>query len=173
MNAMPVTHCICRDPGGILLIGVGNEYRNDDGLGLFVARELRRRSLGGVTIVERSDVGASLIEVWAGRSAVLLVDAVVNGGAPGLPHRLDASCGPLPRSVFHYSSHSIGLAEAIELARELHRLPPKVIVYGIECEVFDAGVGLSPRVVRAIPELLGLIEHDVRLLLSQPLRIKN
>ena len=150
--------------GEILLIGVGNELRNDDGLGLCVAREFRRRSLKGITITEQHGEGTALMEAWKGCAAVLLVDAMLTGGAPGLAHRIDASHVPVPAKLFLYSSHAFGVALAIELARELHQLPPTVILYGIEGELFDAGIGLSPRVVRSVPELISMIEHDLHIL---------
>ena len=150
--------------GEILLIGVGNEMRNDDGLGLYIARELRRRSLKGITITEHHGEGTALMEAWKGCTAVLLVDAMLTGGAPGMAHRIDASHVPVPAALFLYSSHAFGVAGAIELARELHQLPPTVILYGIEGELFEAGIGLSPCVVRSVPELISMIEHDLHIL---------
>jgi hydrogenase maturation protease len=147
----------------IVLIGVGNEFRTDDGLGPLIAREMRRRGPEGVLILETSGDGPAMIEKWQGVAAVLLVDAICSGAAPGTVHRFDASSKNLPRRYrFVAESHAFGLAEAIEMSRQLHKLPPTAIVYGIEGEQFETGCGLSDRVLKSVPELLTLIETDIR-----------
>ncbi len=60
-----------------------------------------------------------------------------------------------------FSSHAFGVADAIEMARELHQLPPVTILYGIEGEAFDPGVGLSDSVLKSLPRLLAMIEQDL------------
>lgn len=150
--------------GQNLLIGVGNEFRSDDALGILVAREIRRRDLPGLTVVERSGEGTALMDTWAGAELVIVVDAVVGGKDPGEIHRLDAARDEIPRGLFHYSSHAFGVAEAIAMARELHVLPPRVILYGIEGKEFGDGVGLSDQVVKNIPHLIAMIEEDLHAL---------
>ena len=153
-NAHPRAH--------LLLIGVGNEFGGDDGLGPLVVREVKRRSLPGVDIVEESGEGTSLMQAWEGARQVIIVDAVSSGQIPGTLHRFDVATIPLPRKFFHSSSHAFGLAEAIELARQFHTLPEVMVVYGIEGEVFKAGVGLSERVVKSVPELLRIMEQNLK-----------
>ncbi|HUI66239.1 MAG TPA: hydrogenase maturation protease [Bacteroidota bacterium] len=144
-----------------LLIGIGNEFRTDDALGILVAREIRRRNPEGVTILEQSGEGTALMEAWEGAEEVIIVDAILSGKAPGEIFRLDALHQDVPRGLFHYSSHSFGVAEAVAMARELGRLPRHLILYGIEGKEFGEGVGLSDRVVRSIPELIAMIEEDL------------
>jgi hydrogenase maturation protease len=152
MNGMPERN---------LLIGVGNEFRNDDALGILVAREIRRRNIPGVTVVERSGEGTALMDTWAGAELVIVVDAIFSGKAPGVIHRLDGAHDEIPRGFFHYSSHAFGVAEAVGMARELNVLPSRVIIYGIEGKEFGEGVGLSDQVVKNIPQLIAMIEEDL------------
>ena len=147
--------------GQNLLIGVGNEFRNDDALGILVAREIRRRNVPGVTVVERSGEGTALMDAWAGAELVIVVDSIFSGKAPGAIHRLDAARDEIPRGFFHYSSHAFGVAEAVGMARELNILPARVIIYGIEGKEFGEGVGLSDQVVKNIPQLIAMIEDDL------------
>lgn len=144
-----------------ILVGVGNEFRNDDALGILVAREIRRRKFPGITVVERSGEGAALMDTWAGAELVIVVDAIYSGKAPGEIHRLDAAHEEIPRGFFHYSSHAFGVAEAVTMARELRLLPPRIILYGIEGKEFGEGVGLSDQVVKNIPHLIAMIEEDL------------
>ena len=57
----------------------------------------------------------------------------------GTIHRLDASERELPAELFRASTHHVGLAEAVELARALGRLPARTVIYGIEGESFEIG----------------------------------
>jgi hydrogenase maturation protease len=146
----------------IVVIGIGNEYRGDDGVGIAVTRRLRERFLSKITVLEETGEGAALIDSWKGARWVMLVDAVRSGAPPGTIHRLDGRAAPVPTGFFHYSTHAFSVAEAIELARSLKQLPPHLILYGIEGENFAAGVGLSPVVEQAVENLVERVAIEVR-----------
>ncbi len=80
--------------GGIVVIGVGNEFRRDDGLGPEVLSRLRDQvtadtgggpgggpggGTGGVRLLACDGEPTRMIEAWAGASLALVVDAVVAG----------------------------------------------------------------------------------------------
>ena len=132
-----------------LIIGIGNEYRGDDAVGLIVARRLKERLTDSFAVLEQSGDGAALMEAWRGAETVIIIDAVTSGAAPGTIHRFDANTRTIPKSAFHCSTHAFGVAEAIELSRALGVFPRSLVVYGIEGKNFDAGVGLSPEVEKA------------------------
>ena len=90
--------------------------------------------------------GAALIELWAGRSWVILVDAVRSAGSPGQVLRFDASDRPLEAEREHGSTHAFGPAGAIEMARCLGRLPRRVEIYGITGSLFSIGAEAQPAV---------------------------
>jgi hydrogenase maturation protease len=154
-----------KDP--ILLIGVGNEYRSDDGLGIFAAREIRRRNLPGVRVVEQNGEGTALMDAWEEYRYVIVVDAMNSGTASGDVHCIDAVTHPVPSHLFHYSSHSFGVVEAIELSRVLDRLPDTLLLYGIEGKLFDVGPGLTDPVLKNMPEMISSIEHALHRIHSQ------
>lgn len=124
---------------GVLVIGIGNEFRGDDAIGLLAARDVDALHLPGVRVVESRGDGARLMRMWKGMSTVLLIDAVHSGSPAGTLHRLDASRHPIPATFLCTSSHQFGLAEAIETARALGELPAKVVVIGVEVEHCVAG----------------------------------
>lgn len=144
-----------------LVIGVGNRHRGDDGVGLVVVRKLRVRPPANAAIREENGEGASLIEAWQGASVVVLVDAVQSGGKAGTIHRVDAVRQRIPSRFFHYSTHAFGVAEAVELARTLKQLPPRLIVYGIEGKNFQSGEGLSPEVENAAQKVVLRIRREL------------
>jgi hydrogenase maturation protease len=144
----------------VRIVGVGNPWRSDDGAGLAVARALRG-TIPGVDVLEREGEPAALIDAWDGADAAWVVDAVASGAAPGTIHRFDATDGALPAALFGASTHHLGLADAVELARALGRLPGRLVVVGIEGASFDAGATLTPAVATAVAEAAALVRREV------------
>jgi hydrogenase maturation protease len=146
-----------------LIIGIGNEYRGDDAVGLIVARRLKECLADSVTVLEQSGDGVSLMDAWRGAETVIIIDAAMSGAGPGTIHRYDANTRPAPKSYFCCSTHAFGVAEAIELARALGNIPQRLVVYGIEGKNFAAGVGLSAEVEKAagetVRQALATIQH--------------
>jgi hydrogenase maturation protease len=143
-----------------LVIGLGNSYRRDDGVGPAVAERLRGRRDVEVATCEQEP--SRLLDAWAGADLALVVDAVASGAEPGTVHRFDASERAVPSSVFRGSTHAFGVGEVIELARALGRLPGRVIVYGVEGAEFAAGDGLSPAVAVAVEPLATELIEEAR-----------
>ena len=128
-----------------MVIGIGNRWAGDDDAGLAVARRVGGRELEGDPL--------ALLDAWAGADDVVVVDAASSGAPPGTIRRFDARSGPLPARLVRSSTHALGVAEAIELARALDRLPARLEVCVIEGTRFTSGAGLSPAVERAVGEL--------------------
>ena len=146
----------------ILIIGIGNTYRSDDAVGIYIANSLGKKAFGYVKVLEESRDGGALMESWKDADTVILIDAVCSGGKTGTIYRFDACTQSIPTEFFHYSTHAFGVAEAIELARALKQLPQNLIVYGIEGKCFEAGIGLSPEVAKAAQEVVIRVRHDIQ-----------
>ncbi len=153
----------------MVVIGVGNELRGDDGAGLAVARAVRdhvdRVARGAIAIRELGGDPAALLDAWHGHDAVIVADAMRSGVAPGTIRRVDIRRDALPcRRGQSSSTHGIGLEQTIELARALDRLPPALIVYAIEGARFETGTGLSGEVEAAVPRLAEMLLDECRAL---------
>lgn len=136
--------------GRTLVAAIGNRDRGDDGFGPAVADRLQGQVPAGVRILECGGDVLALIEEWTGVSAAILVDASAADSRPGRVHRLDfAKHRPFSR-VPHSSTHAFGIAETIELARSLDRLPRHLVAYLVEGKCFDIGAPLSPAVAAAV-----------------------
>lgn len=131
-----------------LVIGMGNEHRQDDGVGLRVARRVRELVNGRVMVVEVGGGAVELLDVWEGADKVLVVDAIA-GREPGRIHRIEAE-GIAGVTFAVGSTHAMGLAEGVRLARVLNRLPAELVIYGVEGEAFGFGAGLTPAVASAL-----------------------
>ena len=142
-----------------LVVGVGNPWRGDDAAGL----ELARRIAGtGVEVRTVEGDASGLLEAWAGHEHVALVDAAAPAASPGALHTFRADHEPLPAAGLRSSTHAFGVADAIELARALGRLPARVDVYAVEGAEFAVGAGLSPPVVRTVGVLAGTLSRAAR-----------
>jgi len=137
-------------PTKVLIIGVGNAYRSDDGAGLVVARQLAGRVPPEIQVMEQSGEGTELVEAWKGAQFVVVVDAIQSGAPAGTIRRLEAAKETIPAEIFRQSTHAFGVSGAIELARTLNELPAHLVVYGIEGQNFAPGEKLSPSVEKAI-----------------------
>jgi hydrogenase maturation protease len=132
------------------VIGIGNPLRGDDAIGLLVARRVRELAGPEAEVIELEGEPSRLIDAWHGARLAVVADAVKSGAAVGSVLRFDASADPLPPSLSVTSTHALGLGDAIEIARSLDLLPPRLIVYAIEGARFEAGAELSPAVAAAV-----------------------
>ena len=138
----------------MLVIGVGNEMRNDDAVGLHIARKLKEMRLPDTVVVESTGDGAELIDLWAKAEICLVFDAADSGAAPGTIHEFEAGAHKLPAKTLHSSSHQFGVVEAIEVSRSLGRLPHRLAVYAVEGKDFHGGTEMSPEVKAAADDAI-------------------
>ncbi|GAA4475537.1 hydrogenase maturation protease [Phytohabitans houttuyneae] len=135
-----------------VVIGVGNAYRRDDGVGPAVVARLGSHQLPGVRLVDCDGETGRLLELWRDADVVVIVDAVrVRHPQPGRVHRRS-----LDRPTFRgrpASSHGADLGDAVELARVLGRLPRLLLLYAVEVADTSFGIGLSPAVDAAADQL--------------------
>jgi hydrogenase maturation protease len=155
------------------VIGVGNAFRRDDGLGPRVVERLRARAPSNCRLCVSGGEGTELMALWESATHVILIDVVRAGGwTRGEAHgsltgeagtivRIDATRERVPGDVFHYSSHAFSVAEAIELARTLGELPERVTIYGAVGLSFEAGTGLSPAVEKQVDVIVDAITREL------------
>lgn len=141
-----------------LIIGIGNPMRRDDSAGPLVIQGLDELRVTGLQTLEHPGDGMALLDRWHGHRRVCVVDATCSGATPGTVRRFDAVANPLPRDLFHPSSHLFGVAEAVELGRMQGVLPEILLVFGIEGSDFGFGDGVSDAVAVGVAEVVTAIE---------------
>jgi hydrogenase maturation protease len=135
-----------------VVIGVGNEYRRDDGVGPAVVDLLRDR-LTGVRFLTCDGEPTTLIEAWAGAERAIVVDAVrATDGAAGRIHRFDAR-HPAATRTGATVPHAADLGDAVALAEVLDRMPRSLLVFGVQVVDVHFGRGLSPAVAASARDL--------------------
>lgn len=150
----------------ILIAGVGNVLRGDDGFGVAVAQSLRQNNnfSEDVDIFEAGIAGIAFVqELMNGYDALIIMDAVEKDAPPGTIFVFepeiseeDPTSAEVHRSLAdaHYTEPS----KVFVLARALKILPPRILVVGCQPEGYDElGADLSPAVKRAVPVAVGRI----------------
>jgi hydrogenase maturation protease len=162
-----------------VLVGIGNAYRRDDGIGPAVAMAVCELRPADVAVVISDGEPAGLLEAWSGAQRAVLVDAVRGPAKPGtvipgtesVPGRMHRSVlVPTPGAAKgtaddaiaaaswtapgSASTHRMGVADAVRLAAAVHMLPERLVVFGIEITDIGFGPGLSPAVAAAVPDVV-------------------
>jgi hydrogenase maturation protease len=145
----------------VLIAGVGNVLRADDGFGVEVLRRLEQRlgSTAGVHFHESGIAGIGLVqELVDGYDALIVLDALDRGAEPGTVFVVQpdvaalAAPGRLSEPV---DPHQAGPEGVFRLAAALGVLPRRVWLVGCQAAACDdLGAGLSGPVRRAIPAAL-------------------
>lgn len=147
----------------VCLIGIGNEWRRDDGVGIEVVRRVIARGWEGVKVTALPVPDPlELMEAWRDVPCAVIVDAIAAALTPGLIVRVDARRQPFPPFFRGASTHALSIAEAVEILRSLKALPPRLVIYGVIGKDFRHGKGLSPEVADALPRLLGRLKSFIR-----------
>lgn len=134
------------------VIGLGNPILRDDGVGIYVAREVARKA-PWVDVIESETAGFGLMEQMVGWERVILVDAIQFEKLPaGKVLKLDPMA--LKTSVRLRSVHEIDLPTVLKLGQMLGlEMPREVIVLGIQVEdTRTFGEGLSKAATRGLHE---------------------
>jgi len=132
-----------------MVIGLGSPDRGDDAVGTAVAERVQGVVGDNIEVLTREDP-TFLVHAWHGRRAVVLVDSMISGAAPGTVTIRHAGTNDDPLPTFAFAavgrggSHAFGLAGAVELSRTLGTLPEHVAIVGIESKTFDHGPMSGP-----------------------------
>lgn len=173
-----------------IVIGVGNPYRGDDGIGpLVLARlgDLVGAEGGSSTVAVAADGAAGehragppaaaregvelvpsdgeptrLLEAWEGADVAVVVDAARSGSVPpGTLRREEPTGTPPGRGARRATTHALGVADALALGAALDRLPRRLVVYSVEGAAFGLGDPMSPSVAAAADRVAAAILGDL------------
>lgn len=138
-----------------VVIGIGNSFRRDDGVGLAVAERIAQCGMPGVRVMTATGEPAAVLDAWSGAAHAVVVDAAAGQDAtPGRIRRWSAADLRVEAAV---SSHTLGLAQTAALGRALGRMPGELVVFTIDVADTGHGVGLTPAVAAAVPKVIDSI----------------
>lgn len=157
----------------ITIVGVGNEFRGDDGAGILAVRMLKEKVPADVRTAELAGDQSDLLESMRSCDALVIIDAVRSAAAAGTIFRVDASEDPIPEHFFSFSTHAFDSAQAVELARTLKLLPRKVIFYGIVGKEFAYTSGLTPEVTESVNLIQTNIRNEIKAALRREAPVED
>ncbi len=145
----------------VLVMGVGNILRRDDGFADAVLKELEQMGLPDT--VELFDAGTSaidLMDVFDGREHLIVLDAVRGGQPAGTLYRFSpdqVESGALPMN----SLHQVGLLETLKIGELVDCKPKATVVIGAQPADTGLGIGLGPEMQEAIPRAVQLVLDEI------------
>jgi hydrogenase maturation protease len=146
----------------VLVLGLGNPLRGDDGVGCRVTEELARRELSpGVEVLDGGAGGLDLMDLMEGRERVVVVDAADVGRPAGEFVRFTPDQARLAQAADGFSLHHVGLGEVLALAGALGWALPEIVVFGVQPAELGWGEGLSPAVEAALPALSDAVVKEI------------
>jgi hydrogenase maturation protease len=147
--------------GEVVVIGLGNTYRSDDGVGIVAAAALDELALPGVRVVTDVVDPMSLLEAWSGAGLAVVIDAAVV--TPSTPGRVrSCTLSDLVTSREGLSSHSVDIGRTHALGQVLRQVPDALAVFTVEVADTRHGIGLTPQVARAVPEVVGMAVSEIK-----------
>jgi hydrogenase maturation protease len=145
----------------LLVMGVGNILRGDDGFGVAVLNEVGTRAVPAN--VDLLDAGTSIIDLMEelnGRRKVVVIDAVRGGQSPGTLYRFspeDVAAEAVPAD----SLHQVGLLETLRLAELVDCRPEQVVIIGAQPEDTSLKIGLTEAVAAAVPRAVEMVMAEI------------
>ena len=110
----------------VLIIGVGNLLKGDDGFGLHIADLLRNEGLGDTVVIKDGVSGIDILGEIEGYEKVIIIDAIKTGGQPGTIYTFSLNELKMQESEHSFSSHNLDLPLLIELGKKIYpgKIPP-------------------------------------------------
>lgn len=138
----------------LTIIGCGNANRQDDAVGVHVARRIRERlarhPVPGVQALDCGTGGMEVMFAAKGSDAVILVDASASGSEPGAVFEVPGEELEREREP-SLNLHDLRWDDALAMGRKVygHDFPSKVSVFLVEAARTGLGLELSPEVEQA------------------------
>lgn len=146
----------------ILLMGVGNILYKDEGLGVHVFRYLDENYTfsPNVTLMDGGTMGKLLMHPLMEHDAVIVIDAVLGGEAPGTVYRLVDDA--LRKSLgFHDSQHQVDLVDTL-ISCEIMGNRPEAVVVGMEPEDYkNMGAEMTECCLEKMPKLISHVLEEL------------
>lgn len=148
-----------------IILGIGNPMLGDDGVGVHVVNEIKKRIQNPhITIDEAITGGMNLLDLILGYDKAIIIDAVKSE---------DTHHGEVKRIVLSEfntmhscNPHDASLIEAIEMAEKMGetRIPQEIVIIGImmkkvPCEFSEQ---LSQEIAASVPSAVQLTLNEIK-----------
>jgi len=148
----------------VLILGIGNTLLTDEGIGVFLVEEMRRRvgDLEGVEYLDGGTLSFTLAEPIARADGLIVVDAARMGAAPGTLKVFHEEEMDRYLTGNRESVHEVSLTDLMDIARLSESLPRRRCLVGIQPDSLDWGeqpsATVQPAIELGINEILSILE---------------
>jgi hydrogenase maturation protease len=151
----------------ILVAGVGNLLKSDDGLGPHVIKRLKEVRLPpNVEVMDLGTSGMDILHYSADYDKIIFIDAVRLGKPPGTVYRIKPRQVQVTddeiRGMIYMSMHEVDLERVISIGRRLRQMPENLVIIGCEPkETSRIHIGLTEEVNSTVPSIIKLILEEI------------
>lgn len=147
----------------ILVLGIGNFLRSDDGVGLHVIEMLRNEHLSDNVHLMEGLSNLDIFEALKDYEKIIIIDAIKSGGKPGAVYKLSLEDFKEKQTVHSFSTHlNMDFPTMLELGKKVFpdKIPEDIIIIAIEVnDITTISDKCTPKVEKAIPEVVELIKR--------------
>ena len=148
--------------GKVRLIGVGNILLKDEGIGVRVAEELKKKHWPpSVEVIDGGVAGFGLIDFFLESTKVFLIDAADMNLPPGTIRRFAADAIRLQEEAPKLSMHEVSLLEVLGITRALDSSPREIIIIGIQPKEISGGMELTPELQAVVPKVIEMVLKEL------------
>ena len=145
-------------PGGVLVVGLGNELLTDDGVGVHAARLLQPALAGRALVVEVGTAVLNALHLLEAADKILAIDAMQAGGAPGSIYTFNPK--DVAENDQQLSIHELNLIGALRFLPEGRRRK-QITIIGVEPQTIEFGMEPTPTIQAALPRVIELARQLV------------
>ncbi|MEN6576078.1 MAG: HyaD/HybD family hydrogenase maturation endopeptidase [Phycisphaerales bacterium] len=147
----------------VVVLGLGNPLMADEGIGVCLVERLVESAgdFPDVDFIDAGTGGLAVLHHIEGRRKAIFLDCAYLGQEPGSIRRFvpDEVCST--KVLAHQSLHEADLLRIIDMARQLGQAPDEIVIFGIQPQRVEPGLGLSPSLMSKIESYLALILREL------------
>ena len=146
-----------------LVLGVGNKLMSDEGVEVHVIERLAAdyQIPKEVQVLDGGTLGMDLLYYLEGVENLLLVDAVETHKEPGTIIHLEGEEVPAFLAM-KISPHQIGVPDMLAAAKFKDLYPSRLVLWGIQPQLMEIGLDLSPLVESKVGTLVGSLVEQLK-----------
>ena len=145
----------------VLVLGIGNPIRADDGVGIHITEALKQEMVRDTIDIKNGISGLDILGAITGYDRIIVVDALQSGGEPGTIYRLSLEDLGFKKTLHTFSTHDMDFLATIELGKSIFagRMPKEIIIIAVEADDITTVSELcTPEVEKAIPNAVTVIK---------------
>jgi hydrogenase maturation protease len=147
-----------------VVLGLGNPLMTDEGIGVYLVERLLpfASEYPAVDFVDAGTGGLSILHQIENRCKAILIDCAFMDEPSGTIRRFTPDQVQSTKVLAHQSLHEADLMRIIAMARELGQAPGEIVIFGIQPERVEPGLGLSRTLTERIDEYVSTVLHELR-----------